>query len=43
MNCAVGLCGHCQFGPLFLCRDGPVARYDRSPRSSESATCEGAR
>lgn len=29
MKCAVGLCGHCQFGPLFVCRDGPVFRCDR--------------
>jgi hypothetical protein len=29
MKCAVGLCGHCQFGPAFICRDGPVLRYDR--------------
>ena len=29
MNCAVGLCGHCQFGPEFVCLDGPVFRYDR--------------
>lgn len=29
MKCAVGLCGHCQFGPFFVCRDGPVFRYDR--------------
>ena len=29
MKCAVGLCGHCQFGPVFVCRDGPVFRYDR--------------
>ncbi|NOT57573.1 MAG: FAD/NAD(P)-binding protein [Deltaproteobacteria bacterium] len=29
MKCAVGLCGHCQFGPTFLCKDGPVLRYDR--------------
>jgi NAD(P)H-flavin reductase len=29
MKCAVGLCGHCQFGPAFVCRDGPVLRYDR--------------
>jgi NAD(P)H-flavin reductase len=29
MKCAVGLCGRCQFGPLFICRDGPVFRYDR--------------
>lgn len=24
MKCGMGVCGHCQFGPLFLCRDGPV-------------------
>ena len=29
MKCAVGFCGHCQFGPVFVCRDGPVFRYDR--------------
>ncbi len=29
MQCAVGFCGHCQFGPTFLCKDGPVFRYDR--------------
>ncbi len=29
MNCAIGLCGHCQMGPEFLCKDGPVFRYDR--------------
>jgi NAD(P)H-flavin reductase len=29
MKCAVGLCGHCQFGPTFVCKDGPVFRYDR--------------
>ena len=29
MKCAVGLCGHCQFGPTFVCRDGPVFPYDR--------------
>jgi NAD(P)H-flavin reductase len=32
MKCGVGLCGHCQFGPLFLCKDGPVLRYDRIAR-----------
>jgi len=32
MKCAVGLCGHCQFGPDFVCRDGPVFRYDRLSR-----------
>jgi NAD(P)H-flavin reductase len=29
MKCAVGFCGHCQFGTAFVCRDGPVFRYDR--------------
>jgi NAD(P)H-flavin reductase len=29
MNCAVGLCGHCQFGPVFVCKDGPVFTYQR--------------
>jgi NAD(P)H-flavin reductase len=29
MKCAVGFCGHCQFGPTFICKDGPVFRYDQ--------------
>jgi NAD(P)H-flavin reductase len=29
MSCAVAHCGLCQFGPHFVCRDGPVLRYDR--------------
>lgn len=29
MKCAVGFCGHCQFGPTFVCRDGPVFPYSR--------------
>ena len=29
MKCATGFCGHCQFGPEFICKDGPVFRYDR--------------
>jgi NAD(P)H-flavin reductase len=28
MKCAIGFCGHCQFGPEFICKDGPVFRYD---------------
>ncbi|MFN0123183.1 MAG: FAD/NAD(P)-binding protein [Blastocatellia bacterium] len=28
MKCAIGFCGHCQYGPTFTCRDGPVFRYD---------------
>lgn len=29
MRCALGLCGRCQLGPTFVCKDGPVLRYDR--------------
>ncbi len=32
MQCAVGLCGHCQLGPEFLCVDGPVFPYPRVAR-----------
>lgn len=28
MRCGAALCGHCQFGPSFICKDGPVFRYD---------------
>jgi NAD(P)H-flavin reductase len=38
MNCAVGLCGHCQLGPDFLCKDGPVLPY---PRLAESLKVHG--
>ena len=29
MQCGVALCGHCQLGPLLLCRDGPVLAHDQ--------------
>ncbi len=29
MTCAVGFCGHCQFGPQFVCKDGPVFPYSQ--------------
>jgi len=28
MKCGQGSCGHCQIGPYFICKDGPVFRYD---------------
>jgi NAD(P)H-flavin reductase len=28
MQCAFGMCGHCQWGAHFVCRNGPVLRYD---------------
>lgn len=27
MRCGVALCGHCQLGPLLVCRDGPCVSY----------------
>jgi NAD(P)H-flavin reductase len=29
MKCAVGFCGHCQYGPNFVCKDGPVFNFSR--------------
>lgn len=29
MKCAMGMCGVCQFGPEFVCKDGPVFSYER--------------
>lgn len=29
MQCAVGHCGHCQYGDKFICKDGPVFCYDK--------------
>lgn len=29
MNCGIGLCGHCQFGPEFVCKEGPIIPFER--------------
>jgi NAD(P)H-flavin reductase len=29
MKCAVGFCGHCQYGPHFICKEGPVFPYEQ--------------
>jgi NAD(P)H-flavin reductase len=29
MKCAIGFCGHCQYGPTFICKDGPVFSLPR--------------
>jgi NAD(P)H-flavin reductase len=29
MKCGQGFCGHCQYGPFFICKDGPVYSFDR--------------
>jgi len=30
MRCGAAWCGHCQLGPLLVCRDGPVVSYDQA-------------
>ncbi|MGG7569338.1 FAD/NAD(P)-binding protein [Streptomyces sirii] len=30
MHCGTGHCGHCQLGPLLLCRDGPVVTWEQA-------------
>ncbi len=27
MNCGTGVCGHCMFGPKYVCKDGPIFRF----------------
>ncbi|MBS0287853.1 MAG: FAD/NAD(P)-binding protein [Proteobacteria bacterium] len=27
MQCGIGHCGHCQWGPFFICKDGPVMNF----------------
>jgi len=29
MKCALGHCGRCQYGPHFICKDGPVFAFDQ--------------
>jgi len=29
MKCGLGQCGHCQIGPYFVCKDGPVFSFDQ--------------
>lgn len=29
MKCGIGLCGHCQWGPYFVCKDGPIFSYEQ--------------
>jgi sulfhydrogenase subunit gamma (sulfur reductase) len=28
MKCGIGMCGHCQIGSKFVCKDGPVFNYN---------------
>ena len=37
MKCGCGWCGHCQYGPYFVCRDGPVMPYSRNGRLDQQA------
>jgi len=29
MKCGIGFCGHCQYGPTFICKDGPIFAFHR--------------
>ncbi len=29
MRCGIAQCGHCQLGPYFVCKDGPVFKYSQ--------------
>ncbi|OGO27446.1 MAG: hypothetical protein A2136_02890 [Chloroflexi bacterium RBG_16_54_11] len=29
MKCGLGSCGHCQIGPYFVCKDGPIFSFDQ--------------
>lgn len=29
MSCGIGMCGHCQLGKYYVCKDGPVFTYDQ--------------
>lgn len=29
MSCGIGMCGHCQLGRYYVCKDGPVFTYDQ--------------
>jgi NAD(P)H-flavin reductase len=33
MSCAMGFCGHCQVGPHFVCKDGPVFNFRQVERT----------
>jgi NAD(P)H-flavin reductase len=35
MKCAIGFCGHCQMGPFFICKAGPVFAYPQVERWME--------
>ncbi|MBL8228837.1 MAG: FAD/NAD(P)-binding protein [Bryobacterales bacterium] len=32
MKCGIGFCGHCQHGPVFVCKDGPVFSHSNLER-----------
>jgi len=36
MKCGVGICGHCQIGPLYTCQDGPVFYYNEIKNIKEA-------
>jgi len=37
MKCGIGKCGKCKLESIYVCRDGPVFRYDELSRLLEEA------
>ena len=35
MRCGLGHCGHCQLGPVLICRDGAVFQFEEMERLME--------
>jgi len=35
MQCGIGQCGHCNIGKKYVCKDGPVFRYDELKELTE--------
>ena len=36
MKCGVGHCGHCQIGPIYCCKEGPVFQYSSIKNNIEA-------
>ncbi|MBD3262868.1 hypothetical protein GF374_00635 [Candidatus Woesearchaeota archaeon] len=36
MKCGVGKCGHCQINGVYVCKEGPVFRYDKVKKLPEA-------
>jgi len=37
MKCGMGMCGHCNIGAKYVCKDGPIFTYRETMRFLEAA------